>query len=199
MSCCQPLEGANVRVHSRTLGIAVAVVVVILGLPASAHAMSTTGGQANANSTLAHPLQVAAPPKFVGGDDAGTQSTGFTITAAPSGSNSVANVITCTGNVQHPHKSSHVPGTVNVVVTVTCTQSVPVIGIRAALYRDTVLVADSGQSNFYDVSFAQTNAAEPCHTAWYQGWMGFTVVFPPGYNPPDGSASGFGQHAYITC
>jgi hypothetical protein len=54
-------------------------------------------------------------------------------------------VITCSANVQNPHNSSHVNGTVNVVVTLLCTATVPQINIRAALYRNGVLVKDSGQ------------------------------------------------------
>jgi hypothetical protein len=92
-----------------------------------------------------------------------------------------------------------VNGTVNVVVTLKCTAAVTQIGIRAALYRNGNLVKDSGQKNFFGTSSGQNNAAEPCHTATYQGWMSYVVVFPPGYVPPTGSSSGFGNAVPITC
>jgi hypothetical protein len=41
--------------------------------------------------------------------------------------------ITCTPNVANPHNSSHVNGTVNVVVTLSCTGPVAEISIKAAL------------------------------------------------------------------
>lgn len=112
---------------------------------------------------------------------------------------SAADTITCTPQVQYPHKSTHVPGTVNVVVTLSCTKPVTRISIRAALYRNGNLVKDSGAKNVYGASFAQNNAAEPCHTATYTGWMSYFVNFPPGYTPPTGSSSGFGPSRPITC
>lgn len=107
--------------------------------------------------------------------------------------------ITCTPQVQYPHKSTHVPGTVNVVVTLSCTAPVSGINIRAALYRNGALVRDSGQKTVSGTSFASHNAAEPCHNATYQGWMSYGVAFPPGYVPPTGASSGFGPVVNITC
>ncbi|HEV7756131.1 MAG TPA: hypothetical protein VGO94_09770 [Mycobacteriales bacterium] len=107
--------------------------------------------------------------------------------------------IVCTPNVQNPHNSSHVNGTVNVVVTLSCTAPVSQINIRAALYRNGALVRDSGQRTVNGSSFAQNNAAEPCHNATYQGWMSYGVAFPPGYVPPTGSGSGYGSAVTITC
>lgn len=108
-------------------------------------------------------------------------------------------VITCTPNVQNPHNSTHVGGTVNVVVTLSCTGVVPYISIRAALYRNGALVKDSGAKAVYGSSFAQNNAAVTCSSATYQGWMSYYVEFPPGYSPATGSSSGFGNSVYITC
>ncbi|HZM75107.1 MAG TPA: hypothetical protein VFC19_05235 [Candidatus Limnocylindrales bacterium] len=105
----------------------------------------------------------------------------------------------CTGNVQNPHKSTHVPGTVNVVVTLTCTSTVPQINIRAALYRNGLLVKDSGQKTVNNSSFAQHNAAVPCVNGTYRGWMSFGVLFPPGYVPQTGAGSAFGNSVSITC
>jgi len=108
-------------------------------------------------------------------------------------------VITCTPNVQNPHNSTHVGGTVNVVVTLSCTSAVPYISIRAALYRNGALVKDSGAKAVYGSAFAQNNAAVTCSSATYQGWMSYYVEFPPGYSPASGASSGFGNSVYITC
>jgi hypothetical protein len=123
------------------------------------------------------------------------------ITAARPGTRNGArqNVITCTPNVQNPHNSTHVPETVNVVVTISCTSPVTELDVDAALYRNGSLVAQSGYKSFHGASYAQNNAAVPCQNATYQGWGGFYVVFPPGYDPPTGSTSGFGNAVSITC
>jgi hypothetical protein len=110
-----------------------------------------------------------------------------------------SSVITCTPNVQNPHNSTHVGGTVNVVVTLSCTGVVPYISIRAALYRNGALVKDSGAKAVYGSSFAQNNAAVACSSATYQGWMSYYVEFPAGYSPPSGASSGFGNSVPITC
>ena len=119
--------------------------------------------------------------------------------AKGAGTAAAADVITCTPNVQNPHNSSHVNGTVNVVVTLSCTAPVTYISIRAALYRNGSLVKDSGSKTVYGTSSAQNNAAEPCHNATYQGWMSYYVQFPPGYTPPSGSSQGFGNAVAIVC
>jgi hypothetical protein len=107
--------------------------------------------------------------------------------------------IVCTPNVQNPHNSSHVNGTINVVVTLTCTSVVPQINIRAALYKNGLLVKDSGQRTFNNTAFAQNNAAVPCSNGTYQGWMSYGVLFPPGFTPPTGASSGFGNAVSIVC
>lgn len=123
----------------------------------------------------------------------------LTATSSTPGQFGAAAVITCTPNVQSPHNSTHVPGTVNVVVTLSCTAPVPYISIRAALYRSGSLVKDSGAKSVYGARSAQNNAAEPCHGATYQGWMSYVVQFPAGYVPPTGASSGFGPTRAITC
>ncbi|RJL31785.1 hypothetical protein [Bailinhaonella thermotolerans] len=107
--------------------------------------------------------------------------------------------IVCTPRVHNPHKSHHVPGTVNVVATVQCTAPVPLIAIRTALYRNGRLVKDSGQKNVRNAAKASNNAAEKCHSAAYRGWMAYHVRFPAGYRPPSGGSSGFGAEVRIAC
>lgn len=146
---------------------------------------------------VASAADVAAVPPASAPDSADWPS--ITATSSTPGQTGAAAVITCTPNVQSPHNSTHVPGTVNVVVTLSCTGAVPRIGIRAALYRSGNLVKDSGTKNVYGARSAQNNAAETCHRATYQGWMSYVVQFPAGYVPPTGASSGFGPTRAITC
>jgi len=110
-----------------------------------------------------------------------------------------ANVIVCTLSVHNPHKSHHVHGTVNVVVTTTCTSAVPVVNIRAALYRSGRLVKQSGQRTFRNTRTARNNAAVPCRNGRYRGWGSVGIVFPPRYTPPTATRSKFGRAVHITC
>ncbi|MEV8536880.1 hypothetical protein [Streptomyces sp. NPDC051211] len=91
------------------------------------------------------------------------------------------------------------PGTVNVVVTVSCTAPVPEITTRAALYKNGQLVNQSTLRSQRNTRTAQNNAAVRCSPGNYRGWMYFKVVFPPGYNPPTASANGFGQEVALSC
>ncbi|MGK5544972.1 hypothetical protein ACSNOH_09595 [Streptomyces sp. URMC 127] len=108
-------------------------------------------------------------------------------------------VIRCTGQVQRPHNSTHVPGTINVVVTVSCTAPVPEITTRAALYKNGHLVNQSTLRTQRNTASGQNNAAVRCSPGNYRGWMYFKVVFPPGYRPPTGSGNGLGQEVALGC
>ncbi|MEU4800095.1 hypothetical protein [Streptomyces sp. NPDC023327] len=120
--------------------------------------------------------------------------------AGRSGSDADASaVIRCEGQVQRPHNSTHVPGTVNVVVTVSCTGPVPEITTRAALYKNGRLVNQSALRTQRNTRGGQNNAAVRCSPGNYRGWMYFKVVFPPGYRPPTGSSNGFGQEVALSC
>jgi hypothetical protein len=111
--------------------------------------------------------------------------------------------IVCTPNVQDPHPSSHVPGTVNVVVTVSCTEPVAQIRVEAALYLQNptdqmwYLQSTSDVATFNDTVAAQNNAAAPCQDGNWAGWMWFSVTFYDGYT---GQSQGFGPRTTtITC
>ena len=179
-SARQPLTKATARV----LGVfgLILLSVAATATPASAAKSSTAPAAAAALSTAT----ASTPP-----------STSSSSSTSPD--LGVAAVIVCTGNVQNPHKSTHVPGTVNVVVTLTCTARVPQINIRAALYRNGLLVKDSGQKTVNNTSFASHNAAVPCVSGTYRGWMSTGVLFPPGYIPPTSAGSAFGNSVSITC
>ena len=93
-----------------------------------------------------------------------------------------AGSITCTGNAQNPHTSTHAPGTVNAVDTITCTSAVAELSGTMELYRGSTQVAFGSGSN-YGKSFVQWNAAEPCHKATYHSDGYGYITFPPGYVP----------------
>ncbi len=107
--------------------------------------------------------------------------------------------IDCSLNVQNPHNSSHVRGTVNVVVVATCTSTVDYISLNAALYQNNNLVNQSGSTTSYNVSSKQSNAAVSCSDATYQGWGSYYIKFPSGYLPDSISDSKFGNAVSITC
>jgi hypothetical protein len=93
----------------------------------------------------------------------------------------------------------------NVIVTEECVAApVPApppqsIQLTAALYRNGVLVAESGYKTFPEVYIAKTNAAAPCISGTYQGWMGAYIVSTPGWVPPIQIQSGYGPAMYVTC
>jgi hypothetical protein len=173
---------------ARALGTLAVISTLVIGAAASASAAGSAG-----------PTTGNAAPAAIGANSATTPGRVLASTSAPAGQVTTAAVIVCTPNVQNPHNSSHVNGTVNVVVTLSCTSVVPQINIRAALYFNGLLVRDSGQRTVNNSNFAQNNAAVPCRNGTYQGWMSYGVLFPPGYVPPTGASSGFGNAVSITC
>lgn len=171
------------RVRRMTAAAAAAAVLALLGGTSPAAA----GG------TATDPSPPATVPAGQGAADGRAE-------AGKSGSDADAqSVIRCEGQVQRPHNSTHVPGTVNVVVTVSCTAPVSAITTRAALYKNGQLVNQSALRTQTGTASGQNNAAVRCSPGNYRGWMYFKVDFPPGYQPPTASANGFGQEVPISC
>ncbi|ARZ66509.1 hypothetical protein SMD11_0843 [Streptomyces albireticuli] len=172
------------RVRRMTVVAAASAVLALLG----------GTSPASAGVTAADPSAPATVPSTAPDDPGGG------VEAGKAGSDADASaVIRCQGQVQRPHNSTHVPGTVNVVVTVSCTARVSEITTRAALYKNGHLVKQSALRTQSGTASAQNNAAVPCSPGNYRGWMYFKVVFPPGYNPPTASANGLGQEVPISC
>lgn len=112
-----------------------------------------------------------------------------------------ASTITCTINVQYPHGSTHVSGTINVVSTVSCTAPVPRIQQRTALYK-------SGGSSWWGtpvdkngVAAVQSNAATSCSQApgQFYGVAVTTINFPAGYSPSTHTGNTYGETRDVTC
>jgi hypothetical protein len=90
--------------------------------------------------------------------------------------------ISCTPKVNNPHNSSHVGGTVNVQVTMTCTYPVEKISITAALWQgNSLLKAVNGTA--YGKAKSASNAPVTCRDGSYQGSGTWVVTFPYGYVP----------------
>jgi hypothetical protein len=164
-------------------------------LAAGALAMAAPASADGASADAAGAAPAAAAPT----GKAAVTKTFTAVRSAPASDAAAAQVITCTQVTQNPHKSTHVPGTVNVVTVLTCTAPVPQINIRAALYRGGALVRDSGQKSVYNSRTAQHNAAVTCVNGTYQGWGSTGILFPPGYVPPTGTTSDWGNAVSITC
>lgn len=91
--------------------------------------------------------------------------------------------ITCQVQVQYPHNSTHVPGTVNVVGTTRCDAPIASIVLSLVLLKEAQPVG-RGISGRIVGAEAQVNAAAPCSPGLYTGLMAFWLVFPPGFFPP---------------
>ncbi|MFV8131876.1 hypothetical protein [Streptomyces syringium] len=172
-----------------------------MAVAASMAVLALLAGTSPATGRGADAADPSAPATVPAGQGRGAlDDPGGAVEAGKSGSDAdAAAVIRCEGQVQRPHNSTHVPGTVNVVVTVSCTAPVPEITTRAALYKNGQLVNQSTLRTQHNTRTAQNNAAVRCSPGNYRGWMYFKVVFPPGYNPPTGSANGLGQEVPISC
>jgi hypothetical protein len=81
--------------------------------------------------------------------------------AAPAATPAAAAAITCRIQVQNPHNSTHVPGTINVVATVNCTGQVSHIASFVTLYKNGAY-AGSGANDVYNTSSDSVNAAAGC-------------------------------------
>ena len=92
-----------------------------------------------------------------------------------------AYTIDCNLQAQYPHASTHYPGRVNIVATVTCTAPVNYIVIGVALTRNGTYVSPSGSCDGENTAYLKCNASEPCHSgSLYGGQANSQVIFPPG-------------------
>jgi hypothetical protein len=94
--------------------------------------------------------------------------------------------VVCNSHVDYPHNSTHVPGTVNVVGSTSCTLSgAPGIWQSIQLYRDGVSVAYGYNYQTSGGTYAEVTAATTCAPGQYYGRMRVDI---PGYTPPSGYA-----------
>lgn len=123
-----------------------------------------------------------------------------TVTATPqaTGRASVESVITCTLQINNPHKSTHVPGTINVTATWGCSSIVAELDIEIYLYLGGILVGD-GSSSGEATANLQANAYSGCTSGTYQGIADGRVVFPAGYTPPTQFTTVHSGSVFISC
>jgi hypothetical protein len=119
---------------------------------------------------------------------------GFNATPGPSGVKPLTceggECIVCTPSGDNPHKSTHEPTTINVVVKVTCTEPVPTITLHAGMYHWNGSAWELSCCNTKSV-IAKTKVSEnyavPCVPGWYQGYNSYHVQF---VNGSTGESSG---------
>jgi hypothetical protein len=171
-----------------TLSIAVTAAIIATSSPASA-----TGSTID----IAVTRQVGAYAYGDGGDssDRLNANRGPAASGAASPADSV---IVCTLQIQNPHKSTHVPGTVNIVATYSCSATVVELDIEITLYRNGLYVSD-GSDSVEVTSAMQANAATGCVSGTYQGVAIGHVQFPAGYEPNTQAGDVVSNSVYISC
>jgi RHS repeat-associated protein len=112
----------------------------------AATALPTEGGVDEAGESV----------EIVGGSDARAASSG---------------VIVCTSRVDNPHNSKHKRGTVNVVASIRCTDSLVGISIHVALFYNHRQISTNYAEGFGKE--LRANTATPCRSGVYQGWAEF--------------------------
>jgi hypothetical protein len=131
----------------------------------------------------------------------------YSFAAAPSDGGASPNATyTCTLNVQRPHNSTHVGGTVNVVATISCGIAVTRMNLQVTLYKvvydpgcSQVPYGKTGSSVTYGNRTIQANSAAACSSGDYFGQAYGSIQAPPGYTPPTGTVEGPGPTVAISC
>lgn len=176
----------------RSICVAVVGVAVFLGTLGAALAAPISAGAATsrvaAAPTTPDILAANLPASGVGSSIA----TNSYAVAAP------ADVITCTVNVQNPHNSSHVHGTVNTISTIACTGAMSELAQYVGLYYNNVLVGEKYYSNG-GVASLTGNFATPCKSGTYIGASSWLEVPPPGYEPPYSKGVSYSNVVKIVC
>jgi len=104
----------------------------------------------------------------------------------------------CQFSVDRPHKSTHVPGTVNVIAWVRCINTpAESIEITLGLARNGVELTRTtrtGSGTYFEV-----NVAVPCVSGTYNGAAITTITFPAGTFPRVGHGSAGSGSVDISC
>lgn len=137
--------------------------------------------------------------------------TSFTVTFTPAPTRTASGavvpatepIITCSGKVNYPHASSHVPGTVNVTDTISCNDVVASIVLRTYLWQrfdDIYEIVGRGSTTKYNTTYANGNAASTnCVDTQYYGEGTVTVTAPPGYSPATIQQTAYSPYVTIAC
>lgn len=116
----------------------------------------------------------------------------------------LAPTFTCDLNVQYPHGSTHVSGTINVVSRVNCTAAPAMLQLDVSLKRTSLPQKTwySPRASNLKQSSIQSNRAVSCSEGPgnFQGWARGIITPPPGYKlqgPPDYSK--WGKIVFVIC
>ena len=182
----------------RPIWVGIAGLAILLGTSGAAVAAPVSAGAAATHAATATTRAAAAPtipaPLPATVPTSGFSSSGVSDTFGPT----PGNVITCTVNVQNPHNSSHVKGTVNTIATIACTGAMSELAQYVGLYFNNVLVGESYNSNS-GVASLTGNFATPCKSGTWMGASSYLQVPPPGYYPPYTEGEAVSTIVKITC
>lgn len=117
------------------------------------------------------------------------------VVAAP---DALVGIVGCHFQVDRPHKSTHVPGTVNVVAWIRCNRPVDRIEMTLGLALNGVELKSGNFSNSGSL-YLQGNVAVPCVSGTYNGAAVATVTFSPGSLPRTGNGHAGSGNVEIIC
>jgi hypothetical protein len=120
------------------------------------------------------------------------------VTAAPA---NAAVIGVCTMQVQDPHPSSHVNGTINVVGTASCTVTMTEIYVKVTLQRADGASWPGTTNDYFNTAQQQANAAAPCGAGpgTFRGYMSYVLRAPAGVNPSYSSGTVYGIWKGVAC
>jgi hypothetical protein len=152
-------------------------------------------------SLLASLVLVGAVASPAQAEPSGARPQKITIVAGPAAGfvgTSTQSAVTCTIAIYNPHKSTHVPGTINVVATIICSSIVASLDLDIYLYRGSTLVGDGSTSNEAR-SAVQANAYSGCTSGYYHGEAFGFIIYPAGYTPWADGGWVYSNSVYIAC
>ncbi|AGW40506.1 hypothetical protein O159_02770 [Leifsonia xyli subsp. cynodontis DSM 46306] len=120
------------------------------------------------------------------------------VTAAPA--NAVV-VGVCTMQVQDPHPSTHVHGTINVVGTASCSIVMTEIYVKVTLQRSDDATWPGATNDYRNTSQEQANAAAPCSAGpnMFRGYLSYALTAPAGYSPAYATGTTYGIWKSVIC
>ncbi len=104
----------------------------------------------------------------------------------------------CNFQVDRPHKSTHFPGTANVIAWIQCNHPVDRIEMTLGLAFNGV----ESKNVTFDNSgstYLKGNVAVPCVSGTYNGAAAAAITFPPGSFPRIGNGNAGSGNVDITC
>ena len=141
-------------------------------------------------------VQVPAPPATVPSGATPTPSVSLWSfpAATPTTGSTAASADVCDIKKNNPHHSGHAPGNVSFQVSVTCSEGSSALQGQAVLYFNGKEVKNTGGVDQPGTAPGQkrtVNVGDTCKVGRWQGWGGYWVKFPAGFNPPTESAYGW--------